>query len=575
MSGIRMIVVDGIPKFEADDEEQGPGPTCSDQIIDFDENAQSITVRNTATDFSGLMDKYKTVIMGMSLPHENADKIFSATKKLLESYTDLCEVIFSKCGKEEGKKELIEYIARSFDVCATRFQREKNHNTCYIQPKELAVGLEWKYTAATGNSVPRHYMRETKFVNVSILAQLKKLLEDSHFRKIYTDYNQMLNSVPANKYSSYASAQNFKKSDFFKENPMALQLQLAMDDCELCCALKTKTGIHKICCVYMQIVNLPPEYLSKLESIYLVSLSISAHTKVTNGGLSAIWEPIVSDLKELETIGIQVTPEMNIKGALVNVCYDNLGGNTIYGMVQSFGFGAHTCRHCESNKDQIQSPQLHPELTRTIQKYDEYLSVISRSEGKVDTKQTKGFTGRCFLNDLKYFHILENNSLDLMHDFNEGVIQYCLSDFFTYITKTKIVSLDELTARIRDFDYGFIYRKNKPSLLNTDKKNLNQNASQTYCLAIFIPFILKDLEAQLMCNRVWSCVGTLLRIMQIVYSNSIDEIDLNHLEKLVPEHLNAIKNIFGVHLKPKHHNTLHYADVIRKMGAPKSMWMMR
>lgn len=101
-----------------------------------------------------------------------------------------------------------------------------------------------------------------------------------------------------------------------------------------------------------------------------------------------------------------------------------------------------------------------------------------------------------------------------------------------------MVSLDDLTARIRDFEYGFINRKNKTSLLNTEKKNLNQNASQTYCLAIFVPFILKDLEADLVRDGVWDCVGTLLRIMQIVYSNSIDEIDLENLEKMVPAHLN-------------------------------------
>lgn len=47
--------------------------------------------------------------------------------------------------------------------------------------------------------------------------------------------------------------------------------------------------------------------------------------------------------------------------------------------------------------------------------------------------------------------------------------------------------------RVRDFNYTASHKRNQPSLVNIDKHNLNQNASQLYCIFVNLPFIFADL----------------------------------------------------------------------------------
>lgn len=51
--------------------------------------------------------------------------------------------------------------------------------------------------------------------------------------------------------------------------------------------------------------------------------------------------------------------------------------------------------------------------------------------------------------------------------------------------------------------------------------------------------------------------------------------DLNCLIENIHKHLSGMINVFGITLKPKHHNLLHYARVIREMGPLRYSSMMR
>lgn len=114
-----------------------------------------------------------------------------------------------------------------------------------------------------------------------------------------------------------------------------------------------------------------------------------------------------------------------------------------------------------------------------------------------------------------------------------------------------MLSLEQLTFRIRDFNYGYISRKSKPSSLKIQKDNLNQNATQSYYLMINLPFILYDVKNEL--EEVWICVQSLLKVMQIIYSNSIRESDVRNLNELIKTHLESHAEKFKGNLKPKHH----------------------
>lgn len=108
-----------------------------------------------------------------------------------------------------------------------------------------------------------------------------------------------------------------------------------------------------------------------------------------------------------------------------------------------------------------------------------------------------------------------------------------------------------------------------------DKRNLGQNATQSKCLFLHLPFILFNYRHNINLQLVWITVQSLLQISQIVYSSEISENELVALEKEVTHHLESVQEYFNVELIPKHHFMLHYSNTIRAMGPLVHMNMMR
>lgn len=164
-------------------------------------------------------------------------------------------------------------------------------------------------------------------------------------------------------------------------------------------------------------------------------------------------------------------------------------------------------------------------------------------------------------------------SVDVVHDINEGAIAFCSYDFFHLIVKKKSVSAGDIQKRVRDFNYGSTQKYNKPSFVNLDKQNLNQNASQLYCLMVNLPLIFLDLKDKI--EPLWEPVETLLKCIQIIFSPKINENKIKSLEKYIQKHLKATFEIFERSLAPKQHFLLHYPECIRMMGPPIHLWTMR
>lgn len=207
---------------------------------------------------------------------------------------------------------------------------------------------------------------------------------------------------------------------------------------------------------------------------------------------------------------------------------------------------------------------------RTVEKYDKQMTVIEMSTN-VNLATTCGIKRYCALNDLRHFHIMKNPSVDIMHDLNEGVIPFLLKYLINYCHSEKIIKEEALIKLIQYHDYGILNQKNVPSQVNMDKRNLNQNTSQSLCLFRNIPFILHQFREKL--QSVWSCVESLLKIVQISYSWEITEKDLQTLEQCVYDHLSSVRHKLKIvgNLIPKHHFLTHYATTIRVMGPLRQM----
>lgn len=105
------------------------------------------------------------------------------------------------------------------------------------------------------------------------------------------------------------------------------------------------------------------------------------------------------------------------------------------------------------------------------------------------------------------------------------------------------------------------------------RPNLGQNATQLYNIMVHLPFMFVHKFDQL--QQVWPIMTSLLRCMRVLFSHTIAEHDISQFVEWNEEHLGGMVTVFMASLKPKQHHSIHYAHVIRTMGPPILMWMMR
>lgn len=469
------------------------------------------------------------------------------------------------------------FICKIMEEHSTVYHRTKNikSNELYVPPKELALGVRWNNSkeSASRPMVPRH--KSCKFQYISITESVKSLFRRNDFRQAYFKYNDaIMENVEAGCYTNFNSGNIFKSNDLYRNYPESLQIEIATDDFEVCNGLGSKATLHKMCPVYFTIKNIPPEFSSKVDTIHICSLCYTDDLKTEYTDFDDIWLHVVKDISRLEN-GIDIGGGKIIRGTVCFFASDNLGSNVALGFVANFSKAHYYCRFCMCSREEVQSVCREiPEKIRTKETHDEHLAIIADSS-KVDLKLTKGVVRDCYLNKLKYYHMIDNMVPDIMHDLDEGAIPFLMKELFVWITKEKIYSEKIIASKAQFFDYGFLNKKNTPSLIHFEKENLNQNASQLLCLFRRLPFMLYEKKNDEKLKSVWVTVTSLLRIVQIAYSTKIDEEDLINLTNHVEIHLENYVKFFNRNLRFKQHNMIHYARIIPKMGPIKWMAMKR
>lgn len=105
--------------------------------------------------------------------------------------------------------------------------------------------------------------------------------------------------------------------------------------------------------------------------------------------------------------------EQKIFFRLMFIVGDNLGLNTILGFSKGFNT-QYYCRICTATKKDAQ--KLVHEKKRYVRTQNDYLNCVINS--------TFGIQEECIFNKIPNFHVLENISIDLMHDLLEGICRY-------------------------------------------------------------------------------------------------------------------------------------------------------
>lgn len=278
-----------------------------------------------------------------------------------------------------------------------------------------------------------------------------------------------------------------KVNSYNEPETLFLPLLLYFDDFEPFNALGSKSGAYKIGAVYTKIMCLPPELDSKLINIYPCMLFFADDRKTFSD--KVLFRPLIDELNYLHTTGIEINFRTfkRIKLIVTLICGDNLGLNGILGFTESFRCH-HFCRLCRVEK-KFTDFQFSEDLSkwRTKENYieDVLLNNISLT----------GVCKDCPWNILLKFHVVENFSVDIMHDLLEGVCHYDMAHIISKLIKCNWFTLDILNERIKMFNDNS-KNKNKIGFVTQtmlDNKSLKSSAAEMLYFMNNFPFILDGL----------------------------------------------------------------------------------
>lgn len=188
---------------------------------------------------------------------------------------------------------------------------------------------------------------------------------------------------------------------------------------------------------------------------------------------------ITSDIKKLETSGIQVyVPQLGViqvYATLGQFTADNLALNEIFGLVESFSHD-YCCVFCYATRDEMQQKFRESMFTlRTVDSYN--LDVSQLSSRARNQANVRGIKAPCVLNQLKYFHIMENLVNDCMHTVLEGVVPYVTSKVLEQLIEDNLIALDEINDLVQQtFSKIRVDKKKQTARSNT---NINPWPKQT------------------------------------------------------------------------------------------------
>lgn len=242
----------------------------------------------------------------------------------------------------------------------------------------------------------------------------------------------------------------YKSSQWFRDNPEALQIVLYNDDIEIANPLGSRAGVHKLTMFYFSVGS---QNTSKLDSIHLIAVCYASDLK--EFGYNQVLRPLVEDLKSLY-VGVTITSSSTnsdtiLKAALVNLVGDNLAANAIIGMVESFS-ARYYCRFCLMDSTTTRTAvRANKDLLRFDGQHQQHVRLSATQE---DVQATYGVKRVTILDELIYFSSIEGTVADCMHDLLEGVCKLELSLLLTRVVHKKYISLKEINQRILYFNYG-------------------------------------------------------------------------------------------------------------------------
>lgn len=191
-------------------------------------------------------------LISLNLTGEKYAEMIMIMEKILLQTKNICMLLGDK--KEEFSKNLEtanDFVLNKINEINT-LRKVKNivkSNHLFVEPEETAVGIKWKTPKVNKDTnIPDHKLIQATFQYVSVLKTLKAVFSDKAFRNYYIKYNrEEKHKCKQGVYRDFCCGSTHKSNEVFNDS-LSLQLQLGIDDFEVCCPLKSKYTCKSAIC---------------------------------------------------------------------------------------------------------------------------------------------------------------------------------------------------------------------------------------------------------------------------------------------------------------------------------------
>lgn len=205
--------------------------------------------KHAANPLVEFLNTFNISIARMQLKEDDTNKVFSLCVDMVKNMRKLNLSLMTEDNKLSPEVALdvtTDLVCDKLSSLDSKYKRKKDFelNEFYVPPKEVAIGTRWEIKKVKSCktkkiiSLPRRI--QCTFQYVSIVDTLRSLFRSDDFRNMYLEYNANKDHVCENgKFRDFCCTKTYQQSKLFRNNPNALQIQLASDDFEICNPLQS------------------------------------------------------------------------------------------------------------------------------------------------------------------------------------------------------------------------------------------------------------------------------------------------------------------------------------------------
>lgn len=443
-----------------------------------------------------------------------------------------------------------------------------------VNPKSVLLGHHLKKSKGSVHRVQDH----------GYFIPLQDLIESLYNLPKFCFWLEHTHNSQDNLMKDICDGQYISNSPLFERNSNALQILLYNDDIEIVNPLGTHVKKHKITLFYASFANIPPEYRSKLQSIFLIAVAKSKYLK--HHGFGKLLKDFIDTVNKMSSDGLQIVVNglpRTIKGALVMTPADTPAANSLGGFKEGVGFAYKKCRTCLISNNEIN--RIFRDDAFNPRTHNGYLEKCNLLEGEMSKdarhywSKMWGINKRSCLTKLIEFDIINCLVHDPMHVLLEGLLPFELALLLSHcIQIKKYFTLSWLNAQIESFPYTSLTDSSKPEPIQRKHIFVDTNVKQTSAamltLITILPYIMgKKVEEG---DLKWVLFLKLIQITFICTTPYVSAETTEDLRNLIESHNTQFtKEYPKTSVPPKMHFLVHIVKQIIMFGPAKFQWCMR